>query len=691
MKLKLLPLICALLTAYGISANAQVSENEDAARTWITSHAKELKIKDGHTFKLNFVKKGLSGETLRFQQMVNETPVFDSEIVIHFSPKKEITSTSDTYDATVANIATTPSISKEKAIADSNAALNVTGEISFQECKLFVYNKLSETKLVYRVVTASEFITGSWEVIVDAKNGQILSKKDIAFYHDDHSKDKKKDKKKGKTESKQKAAAPFGTGTGSIFNPDPLSVAQVAYGGVYADNNDATNAQFDAARSTVSLPEIELASGVYKLKSTYAEIKNLSAPNKGLFTQASPDFIFNRSEDGFEAVNAFYHIDNSLRYINETLGIVCVPLNHSGVLWFDPSGDNGADNSHYSNGELHFGEGGVDDAEDADVILHELGHGLHDWMTNGSLSQVNGLSEGCGDYWAMSYSRSLNQWPSTAAAYNYVFSWDGHNPFWDGRVTNYPNSYAGGLTGQIHTDGQIWATSMMKIWDVIGKEKTDKIFLEGLALTTSSTNQQNAARAVRQAAIDMNYSCADIKTITEKFASSGYNMPVLPLRVNCPETQTVDADASGNYNVADFSSLSNAISANCNAVITQIPAIGAVLTPGTYTIEMSAVTETPAATSACIFTLVVNESLGIKDNAKQNSIVIFPNPASNEITIKGNLQDEKGIVIYNILGQTAMEHTINSNETKVDVSKLPAGVYTVYFKNSKVSQKFVKN
>jgi len=87
----------------------------------------------------------------------------------------------------------------------------------------------------------------------------------------------------------------------------------------------------------------------------------------------------------------------------------------------------GDDNSYYSNGRLVFGEGGVDDAEDADVVLHELGHGLHDWLTNGSLSQVQGLSEGCGDYWAQSYSRSLGQWPLSAPAYNWMFSWDGHN------------------------------------------------------------------------------------------------------------------------------------------------------------------------------------------------------------------------------------------------------------------------
>ena len=63
-----------------------------------------------------------------------------------------------------------------------------------------------------------------------------------------------------------------------------------------------------------------------------------------------------------------------------------------------------SDNSFYSSssGSLVFGEGCVDDAEDADVIIHELGHGIHDWITQGGLSQVNGLSEGTGDYFAQS-------------------------------------------------------------------------------------------------------------------------------------------------------------------------------------------------------------------------------------------------------------------------------------------------
>ena len=48
-----------------------------------------------------------------------------------------------------------------------------------------------------------------------------------------------------------------------------------------------------------------------------------------------------------------------------------------------------ADNSFYSDADhaLHFGDGGVDDAEDADVVLHEYGHSIQD-------NQVPGFGPG---------------------------------------------------------------------------------------------------------------------------------------------------------------------------------------------------------------------------------------------------------------------------------------------------------
>lgn len=528
MKLNLSCLSIFFLLAFS-GVEAQQSQLEGAAKRWISQHSNELGLKSHHDTNLTFSRKGASGETLRFQQMIQGVPVFQSEIVVHFNNKGVVTYTSESLQKDAANISVTPSLSAATALQYAKSALNLQGQITDEQNKLYVLQtENNETKLVYRVVLSSFDTPGSWEAMVDAQNGNIISTKDIAIYcHEGDGHNHGKDH--GKEPSEKSAASTFETGTGYIFNPDPLSQMGVNYGGQYVDGNDATNASLDAARSLVEIPELEFAGGMYKLKGTYAEIKDLESPSTGLFTQASNEFLFNRNEQGFEAVNVYWHVDHSMRYINETLGIECLPMTNGGVVWFDPHALGGDDNSYYSNGRVHFGEGCVDDGEDADVIWHELGHGIHEWITNGGLSQVNGLSEGSGDYWGQSYSRSLNQWEPTDPQYQWFFSWDGHNACWPGRTTNYSATYPGGLTGQIHTDGQIWATSLMRIWDRIGREKTDRAFLEGLAMTNSSTNQQNAARAVRQAALDMvgqfGFTCADIIVMTEEFTETGYNMP----------------------------------------------------------------------------------------------------------------------------------------------------------------------
>lgn len=694
MKIKL-QLSITLLFALTSSLWAQVSsEKEAVARQWIKDHANELHIPANQSLNLRAVRKTEFGETLRFQQMLNDVPVFDTEVLVHFT-KDEVTSSAVNFDANVSSITTVPSLTKENAIAISNNELKIDSDITFQECNLFVYNKLEATKLVYRVVTNSYDKIGSWETIVDAQNGNVLSVKDIAFYY----KSKRHNASQfGKPVNcnnpfqKTVSYAPlaFVTGTAMVFNPDPLSQAGVAYNTTgYTDGNDAATTQLNNARVTVTLPEIDLTAGVYRLKSSYADIRELGSPAKGLFTQATSDFSFNRNQDGFEAANAFYHIDKSMRYINQTLGIPCVPYQaaNAGLVWFDPHGASSADNSFYTNGQLQFGEGGVDDAEDADVVLHELGHGLHDWITSGGLSQVNGLSEGCGDYWAQSYSRSLNQWTESNPAYHYMFSWDGHNPFWPGRITNYTATYPGGLVGQIHTDGQIWATALMTIWDVLGREKTDKAFLNGLDLTVSSTNQQNAAIAVRTAAMNMNYPCSEIQVITEKFTDAGYTMPSIALRMNAIADQTVQADPNNTYTLPSYAALANPITNNCDAGLTQTPNTGTVVGVGSHLITMVATSGTSTVTRT--FTLTVTPSLGVAENDKKN-IVVYPNPTSSNLTIQGEFDSEESITIFNLLGQKVMEHTIDSNEQVVNVSKLASGVYTIYFNSSKATFKFIK-
>ncbi|AZA50002.1 T9SS C-terminal target domain-containing protein [Chryseobacterium carnipullorum] len=535
MKQKITSLIlCGILCCSVVQA--QESSFETNARGWIKENTRSLGIPGFTELTLRSVRKGNTGETLRFQQMVKDVPVFQSEIVIHFNKEGKISYTgTESLKHNLKEVSTVPSFPASEAVKKAHIASASKGQITYEENKLFIYiTDSGDTKLVYRVLTSSFDNPGSWETIVDAKTGTVISMKDIAVKH--HDKNEPSPKKKNEKIKAKKASV---TGSAYIFQPDPLSKTGSTYAGNFVDNNDATNASLDAARTLVTIPEIDLTGGVYTLKGTYAEIKEIEAPAKGIFTQSTNQFLFNRSDDGFEAANAYWHLDNSLRYINVTLGIVCKPSQNNGVLRFDPHGFNGSDNSHYLTGSesLGFGEGGVDDAEDADVILHELGHGIHHWLAGG-ISNADGLSEGCGDYWAHSYSRSLNQWPSSAPEYQWMFNWDGHNPFWAGRITNTTMTYPG--SGSYYDKAQIWSAALMRIYDRIGKEKTDRAFLEGLDLTTSTTNQQNAAIAVRQAAIDMlgqfGFNCNNITAMTEEFTAAGYVLPEYSCVLSTKET-----------------------------------------------------------------------------------------------------------------------------------------------------------
>ncbi|MCB0466389.1 MAG: PepSY domain-containing protein, partial [Aequorivita sp.] len=491
---------------------AQASK-ESVAQSWMDANMPINKT--NQSFAMLNSHSGPSGETFRFYHTVNGVEVFDSSVAVHVSNNNQVTYHASTFDSAVETIDTNPSISADDALNAAKTALNIEGYISQKDIKLYVYDKLGSTQLVYRVTTMSEFRMGNWETIVDAKTGAILSTQDIAIYE-----------KNPKGIKNPVAPTTMATGTAMVYDPDPLTKTGNIYGGNYVDNNDQTNTELDAARTAVSLLDIEFDGTNYRLRGPYTEIAELGAPSTGLFIQNSPDFSFTRDEQGFEAANCYYHIDKTFRYINDDLGIPLVSIFNGGVVRYDPHGANGADNSFYSAGSLQFGEGGVDDAEDMDVVLHELGHGLHDFVTNGHISQVNGLSEGTGDYWANSYKRGLGFWDITDPQYFWVFGWDGHNPFWAGRVTNYGAMYPGGLTGSIHTDGQIWATVLLEIWEIIGKEKMDAAVLEGLAMTNSNTNQQNAAIAVRQAAIDMGYTCPEIDAFTDRFEARGYTLPV---------------------------------------------------------------------------------------------------------------------------------------------------------------------
>ncbi len=459
------------------------ADPETMARQFLRDHAELLKLEDAAQADLDnyFTRESAAATTVRFHQTHQGLPVLGNDLAVTIDQSDRVIFAVNGYETKINLPSILPALLETDARQIAIDYLGVTGPLAFDQTTLAVLPDGEQSTLVYQVklVPGTE-PHGDWEVLVDAHSGEIVRVIDISVYLD---------------------------GSGLTWDPDPLSSAGVSYGGSYSDNNDATNAALDAERVSITLRDItDIGGGMYKLAGPYAVIVDSESPYRGLFTQGSTAFNYNRFDNAFEAVLCYYHIDHIMRYLNETLNVRVAPIQYAG------------------GGDVAFGEGGVDDAEDADVVIHELGHAIHDWVTGGNLSQVNGLSEGTGDFVAQSYSRSLDQWTTSDPQYHWVFNWDGHNPFWPGRITNYGARYPGGLVGQIHTDGQIWSTCLMGIWDQIGRDQIDRAVWEGLAMTNSSSSQNDAAQAVMNAASALGYPSADITAIFNGFTSTGYTI-----------------------------------------------------------------------------------------------------------------------------------------------------------------------
>lgn len=291
-------------------------------------------------------------------------------------------------------------------------------------------------------------------------------------------------------------------GTGRPYLPDPLTRAGVYYGAPYVNADDSDLAVLNNQRVLIDTLHVTLdsSSGTYTLANSRIQITDFSAPNIAAATSSTPVFSFTRSQTGFEDVNAFYHLSVHNNYVS-SLGYDDLA---DFLIKVDTHALNGDDNSMFS-GEvgpgggqprLLFGDGGVNDAEDADVIVHEYSHAMSSSGSPGGNSgmQRDAIDEGLADYFATSYSRSLYEfrWAD-------MFTWDGHNEFWDGRTAISNLVYPDNANDEIHLAGQMWNTDLMKMWGQLGRATTDRLMLETLYGLGSGLNFQQAAVVFQQA------------------------------------------------------------------------------------------------------------------------------------------------------------------------------------------------
>lgn len=277
-----------------------------------------------------------------------------------------------------------------------------------------------------------------------------------------------------------------------VFRPDPLSSGSYTYGGTYIDNNDANAPWLDGQLISQVIPA-RFANGQFYLEDQYINMSDWGTPTVPSPTLTTPQFYFTRSDEAFEYVNAFYHLGQYRRYVHD-LGFGCAD-NYVEVDAHYGTGDQSFF-SAASPPRLQFGDGGVDDAEDADVLIHEYGHCLSFYANNSSNfgGERNAIDEAFCDYLAASYSLRFTSFKS-----EWVFNWDGHNAFWNGRIMNSTKKSPADKNGNIYNDAQILSSALWGSLQEIGMGTMDSIAIEGIYAMGPNLTLEQAAEIFIQA------------------------------------------------------------------------------------------------------------------------------------------------------------------------------------------------
>ena len=188
---------------------------------------------------------------------------------------------------------------------------------------------------------------------------------------------------------------------------------------------------------------------------------------------ATNTFVYTRDQDQFEQVMGYFWVNQAQEYL-QSLGFAPggehrailarsydLRINQYGVgqLLHDRQGD-----------YIRLGKGGVDDAEDAEVIMHEYGHAIHHDQVDGFGSTIDAgaIGESFGDYFAClrraSPPRSSTAGRSTAEE-ACPMDWDATSytaaPHCIRRFDR--NLTLADRRNQVHYDGQIWSQALWEI------------------------------------------------------------------------------------------------------------------------------------------------------------------------------------------------------------------------------------
>jgi hypothetical protein len=434
------------------------------------------------------------GEIQRYRQRAGGLPVLGADAVVadpRSGPRLVVS------DHTVAGLGRpkTPRLSRSAAIRRAREAAGVERLRVPARARLAVEPRSGAT--VWEVLVAGERPFADLAVLVDARDGSIVAERDLLRH---------------------------ASGAGAVFAPNPV-VTQGSYAGL-RDAKDKDSTLLDSLRIAVALERLTSPKGC--LSGTYVEARF----GKRAKPVCSPGFQFSdltRSNERFEAVMGYYHLDRTRAYI-ESLGLSKGLRSKPQRIRVNAIPD---DNSFFSpiQRSITTGVGGVDDGEDADVIVHEYGHAIQDQQVHLFGERLEGASmgEGFGDYLAAAMS-------SLATGGNpqfdpCMFEWD---------AVSYTSNECARRTDRSwtkqsaerrcfkdpHCLGEAWSSALWELRGVLGPDAegrvvVDRVLIESHFMLSRTSNFRDGARALL-AADELLYAGAHVPVLEAEMAQRGF-------------------------------------------------------------------------------------------------------------------------------------------------------------------------
>jgi Zn-dependent metalloprotease len=464
---------------FDIQSKSSKRKPEEIAQSTLKKIAGDLKIKsDLSQLRFDKVKESILGNHVLYQQQFLGKPISGAWIRVDIDPEGRVFNIqNDLVPEPVLKKSENVQANKTASFADAGEAIQLTSDQIKQRAIQAVQpaeatkNDIAEAELVYYPENGVPML--AWKVIIKTLN----PKDKLKIYFDAIS---------GVVIEKMSLLL-YANGTGKVFDPNPV---------VVLNNTKLTDDSVipDSAYTQVVLQDLKntgMLDGPFVNTST----------TRNRVKRSNLQFNFKREERAFKEVMVYFHIDRVQRYI-QSLGLKV--LNRSIAVDIDGAID---DNSFYDvdSKSLVFGIGGVDDAEDAEVIVHEYGHAILDAQVPKfgfgveNRFESKAISEGFGDYLAASFFSDKKP----AALKPTFANWDGISrngaepPSLRRLDSNkkFPRDFIR-QENMEHANGEIWSACLWELRAALGRTAADKLVISHHDMYSKTSNFEDAAKAM---------------------------------------------------------------------------------------------------------------------------------------------------------------------------------------------------